>query len=130
MTISYYMSIIWTTFSNFLGKSKNLLQNNRIYINIVEPIIAIASIESEFKSLAVFVIASLLGTFYSVEYFTIHLFDMFTTIPLLTNVFKAIINNINTLFILSMLATVFILVFNIISLSTYSEVIYGTDIPE
>lgn len=55
---------------------------------------------------------------------------MFTTIPLLTNVFKAVINNISTLTILSMLATAFVLVFNILSLSTYTPVIYGEDIPE
>lgn len=51
-------------------------------------------------------------------------------IPLLTNVFKSILMNIKLLTMLSMLAAAFILVFNILSLSTYTPVIYGDGIPE
>lgn len=55
---------------------------------------------------------------------------MFVSISLLTNVFKAILNNFQILTILSLLATAFILVFNVLSFSTYSSVIYEEDIPE
>ena len=47
----------------------------------------------------------------------------------LTNIFKAILNNFQKLTILSILAGVFILVFNVLSLSTYSHVIYEDDLP-
>ena len=80
--------------------------------------------------MALFVIASFLGNFYGVEWFTIHIFDVFVNIKLLTNVFKAILMNISMLTMLSLLATAFILVFNILSFSTYSSVIYEEDIPE
>ena len=43
---------------------------------------------------------------------------------MLANVFKAIIQKIQVLFIMSVLAAVFVLVFNVLSLSTYVPVIY------
>ena len=49
---------------------------------------------------------------------------------MLSNVFKAIVINIKVLTILSLLATAFILVFNVLSFSTYTSVIYEEDIPE
>jgi hypothetical protein len=53
-----------------------------------------------------------------------HIFDFFVGISLLTNVFKAILNNIKLLTLLSGLAGCFILVFNVISLNTYTPVVY------
>lgn len=58
-----------------------------------------------------------------------HLFDFFVGISLLTNVFKAILDNIKLLGLLSGLAGCFILVFNIISLNTYVSVIYEEEVP-
>lgn len=49
---------------------------------------------------------------------------------MLANVFKSIIQNIQVLFIMSMLAAVFVLVFNVLSLSTYVPVIYEDELPE
>lgn len=86
--------------------------------------------ESGFDSLLLFMIGSILGNFYGVEWFTLHIFDYFASISLLANVFKAIMMNIRTLTIFSMLAGAFILVFNIISFRTYTPVIYDTDLPE
>lgn len=48
----------------------------------------------------------------------------------MTNIFKAILDNIQKLTILSILAGMFILVFNVLSLSTYSHVVYEDDLPE
>lgn len=59
----------------------------------------------------------------------IHLFDYFVGITLLTNVFKAVIDNIGELSLLSAFAGCFILVFNIVSLNQYTPVIYEDDIP-
>ena len=78
----------------------------------------------------IFVIASFLGNFYGVEWYTIHIFDFFVNIPMLTNVFKAILMNLEVLTILSLLATAFIFVFNILSLSTYTPVIYEDEVPD
>jgi hypothetical protein len=71
------------------------------------------------------VLASLLGNLYGVEWFALHIFDFFVNIPLLANVFKAILNNIKILVMFSLLAGAFILVFNILSFRTYTPVIYG-----
>ena len=49
---------------------------------------------------------------------------------MLTNVFKAILMNLEVLTILSLLATAFIFVFNVLSLSTYTPVIYEDDVPD
>jgi hypothetical protein len=65
-----------------------------------------------------------MGNFFGVEWYVIHLFDYFVGIPLLTNVFKAVINNISEWTLLSTFAGCFILVFNIITLNTYTAVIY------
>lgn len=59
-----------------------------------------------------------------------HIFDFFVGISLLTNVFKAILNNLELLGLLSGLAGCFILVFNVMSLNTYTEVVYGEEVPE
>ena len=101
-----------------------------IYKDKIEPVIALQQHEEGFLSLAIFVFAAILGNFYGVEWYTIHLFDFFVNIPLLSNVFKAIIISIKELMTLSFLATAFILVFNVLSFSTYTSVIYEDDIPE
>lgn len=85
--------------------------------------------ESEFKSILFFLITSILGNVSGVEWYTTHLFDFFVGFPELINVFKAIVENISILFTLSMLATIFVVVFNILSLSTYVPVIYEDDLP-
>ena len=121
---------MWNKLLWYFSKFKAHLTNNFIYTWTIEPIIALKKNEAGFYSLALFVITSFLGNFYGVEWFTIHIFDIFVSIPLLSNVFKAIINNIKILTILSLLATGFILVFNVLSFSTYSAVIYEEEIPE
>ena len=130
ITLQEQFMAVWGRLLSFMESIKGLLTKNAIYSWCIEPIIAIAQNEGGFISLAVFVTASFLGNFYGVEWFTIHIFDVFVSIPLLTNVFKAIFNNIKILMILSLLATAFILVFNVLSFSTYSSVIYEEDIPE
>jgi hypothetical protein len=77
-----------------------------------------------------FVSATLMGNFVGIEWYTIHLFDIFTEISELTNIFKAILNNIKKLTFLSFLAAVFILVFNVIALNTYTPVLWEDDLPE
>jgi len=81
-------------------------------------------------SILIFVSATFAGNFIGVEWYTIHIFDIFTDISELTNIFKAILQNIQKLAILSMLAGAFILVFNVLSLSTYTHVIWEEDFPE
>jgi hypothetical protein len=90
---------------------------------------ALLDFEPGFLSILIFLLASIMGNFFGVEWYVIHLFDYFVGIPLLTNVFKAVINNISELTLLSTFAGCFILVFNIITLNTYTPVIYEDDIP-
>lgn len=86
--------------------------------------------EGGFLAIVVFVVASLLGNFYGIEWYVMHIFDYFVGISLLTNVFKAVIDNISELVLLSAFAGCFIMVFNIVSLNIYTPVIYEDDIPE
>lgn len=92
-------------------------------------IYALNAFESGFLSIVIFVIASIMGNFVGVEWYVIHLFDYFVGISLLTNVFKAVIDNIGELSLLSAFAGCFILVFNVVSLNTYTPVIYEDDLP-
>lgn len=116
------------------------MQSNRFYQTLINPVIVaittftqtvigLNNYESGFLSILVFVIASFLGNFVGVEWYTMHIFDFFVGISLLTNVFKAILDNIKLLGLLSGLAGCFILVFNIISLNTYVPVIYEEEVP-
>ena len=98
--------------------------------NILISLIALQRYESGFLSILMFVVATLLGNFVGVEWYTIHLFDIFTSYPELTNIFKAILNNFKKLAMLSFLAGVFILVFNVVSLNTYTSVMWEEDLPE
>jgi hypothetical protein len=56
--------------------------------------LALNKYESGFLSILIFVLAAFMGNFVGVEWYVIHLFDYFVGITLLTNVFKAVIDNI------------------------------------
>lgn len=71
-----------------------------------------------------------MGNTLGLQYFTIHIFDIFLQISLLGNVFKAITVNTNILMTLSLLAGAFIFVFNVLSFGTYSTTIYPDDLPD
>ncbi len=90
---------------------------------------ALNKFESGFLSILIFVVASIMGNFVGVQWYVIHLFDYFVGISLLTNVFKAVIDNIGELSLLSAFAGCFILVFNVVSLNTYTPVIFEEEIP-
>lgn len=98
--------------------------SNYIVQNVVITTYSLSQYESGFISIVMFVVATFLGNFVGVEWYTIHLFDIFTDISELTNIFKAILNNFKKLALLSFLAGVFILVFNVISLNTYTPVMW------
>lgn len=86
--------------------------------------------ETDFKSIAFFLATSIFGNFFGVEWYTTHLFNLFVGIPQLTNVSKAILDNFKLLLILSGLAGLFVMVFNIISLNTFVTVIYEDKLPK
>lgn len=67
---------------------------NPIHSIIKELLISIASLqlyEGGFFAILIFVFAAIYANLYGVEWYTIHMFDFFVGISLLTNVFKAII---------------------------------------
>jgi len=104
--------------------TKKYIAENPLYKNTITAFVALYNYESGFLSILIFVSATFAGNFIGVEWYTIHIFDIFTDISELTNIFKAILQNIQKLAILSMLAGAFILVFNVLSLSTYTHVIW------
>jgi hypothetical protein len=124
---------LWNSFSWIGSKltiGKNKITEYEWYKNTITTLIALYTYESGFLSILIFVLATFAGNFIGVEWYTIHIFDIFTDISELTNIFKAILNNFQKLTILSILAGAFILVFNVLSLSTYSHVIYEDDLPD
>jgi hypothetical protein len=112
MVLSFFLSPVYEFFKSILIGSS-----------------ALNKYESGFLAILIFVIASIMGNFVGVEWYVIHLFDYFVGISLLTNVFKAVIDNIGELSLLSAFAGCFILVFNIVSLNTYTPVIFEDDLP-
>ncbi len=123
--------LLFTHYENLIGTIKpyfraikSAILNNFFVRNVLVTAYALSQYESGFLSILMFVIATMLGNFVGVEWYTIHLFDIFTDISELTNIFKAILNNFKKLALLSFLAGVFILVFNVISLNTYTPVLW------
>lgn len=92
-------------------------------------IYALHQFEGGFLSILIFVVAAVLGNFVGIEWYVMHLFECFVGVALLANVFQAVLNNIGELTLLSIFATCFILVFNIISLNTYAPVLYEDKLP-
>lgn len=123
MLLGYYKFLLEMLTPGF-KKVKDAVMQNWLIRNTVISFYALWHFETGFLSILIFVIATFLGNFVGVEWYTIHLFDVFTNYPELTNIFKAILNNFKKLALLSFLAGVFILVFNVVSLNTYTEVIY------
>jgi prepilin signal peptidase PulO-like enzyme (type II secretory pathway) len=117
-------------FSPYFVKVKDAIMRNWLVRDTILSFYALWHFETGFLSILIFVIATFLGNFVGVEWYTIHLFDIFTAYPELTNIFKAILNNFKKLALLSFLAGVFILVFNVVSLNTYTEVMWEDDLPE
>jgi len=108
----------------YISKAKEAVMANMVVRNVFVTAYALANYENGFLSILMFVVAAIMGNFVGVEWYTIHLFDIFTEISELTNIFKAILNNFKKLALLSFLAGVFILVFNVISLNTYTPVLW------
>ena len=129
LMVSYYRSAM-TVFQPYTSYVYSLIMNNWFIKNVVLAGYALSQYESGFLSIMMFVSATLLGNFVGVQWYMIHLFDIFTAYSELTNIFKAILNNFKKLALLSFLAGVFILVFNVISLNTYTPVMWEDDLPE
>ena len=75
--------------------------------------------ESDFLGLLIFFLSSFLGTFYRIEFFSLHMFFLVTQIDLLTNVFQAVTINIKLLALVSLLGLSFIVIFSIFSFNSY-----------
>lgn len=129
--ISVMISGYWASFAESFSFVSTIYYESFPYRLFIRPFYALCVYESsEFLPILIFVIAALCGNYYGVEWYTLHIFDYFATIPILANVFKAIFKNVAVLTLLSCVAGCFILVFNVVSLGTYSSVIWGEDIPE
>lgn len=67
-----------------------------------------------------YLITSLLGTFYSQSAFLIYIIYFFLENDTLSNVFNAIFYNLNQLFSVGLLGVVFVYIFSLISYETYA----------
>jgi hypothetical protein len=91
VVVKRHMKNIFSWLSGFTSKITSFFTGSSFYKGYIEPIIALYFTESGILSLTLFVIASFLGNFYGIEWYTIHLFDFFASIPLLSNVFKSLL---------------------------------------
>lgn len=106
------------------------MQNFLLSFRIIKTAYCLYLYENEFLSVLLFFIASILGTFYKIEFTSIHLFDLVAQIDLLTNVFQAITLNVKLLSIISLLGVSFIGIFSVFSFSSYLPSIYPEDVPD
>lgn len=58
--------------------AKDVILNNMIVRNVFVTGYALANYEAGFLSIFMFVVAAIMGNFVGVEWYTIHLFDIFT----------------------------------------------------
>ncbi|CAD8078308.1 unnamed protein product [Paramecium sonneborni] len=84
----------------------------------------------DFISITFYLVFSILGTFYKSYFFSLHLFDLFSRLTLLNNVFQAISHNAKQLIVVSLLGVLFIYVFSFTSFDQYADDIYTEKQPE
>ena len=80
--------------------------------------------------MALYVIVSLVGTFFYPPLFFIHIMDIFCYNPEIGNIFKAIGLNIFELFYVSVMGVVFTFVFCTVTFSNYQKNVYTGDEPQ
>lgn len=97
------------------------------YIDIVQYVIMN---EDDFLRITIYLLFSLLGTFVKSYFFSLHLFDLFSRLSLLRNVFQAISYNAKQLVVVSMLGVLFIYVFSFTTFDSYVDDIYTESQPE
>jgi hypothetical protein len=76
--------------------------------------------DEKFKYVLMYLITSLLGTFYSQSAFLIYIIYFFLENETLSNVFNAIFYNLNQLFSVGLLGVVFVYIFSLICYDTYA----------
>ncbi|CAK78094.1 unnamed protein product (macronuclear) [Paramecium tetraurelia] len=84
----------------------------------------------DFIQITFYLVFSILGTFYKSYFFSLHLFDLFSRLTLLNNVFQAISHNAKQLIVVSLLGVLFIYVFSFTSFDQYADDIYTEKQPE
>lgn len=77
----------------YTSKVKEAVLSNVVVRNVFITAYSLANYEAGFLSILMFVVAAIMGNFMGVEWYTIHLFDIFTEVNELANIFKAILNN-------------------------------------
>jgi hypothetical protein len=77
--------------------------------------------DSSFKGVLVYTVISLLGLFYSHQFFLLHQMFIFTKVDILDNVFQAVLYNPKMLLSVSLLGIVFVYVFCLLGYETYAK---------
>lgn len=102
---------------------------NKVY-QIIDTAYFLISNEEDFIRISVYLLFSLMGTFIKSYFFSLHLFDLFSRLSLLRNVFQAISYNAKQLVVVSLLGVLFIYVFSFTSFDSYVDEIYTDSQPE
>lgn len=94
-------------------------------------IYCLANFDNEFYGLLLFMIGSVLGTFYSIEWFSILIINiMMQHMDVLKNMIKSITTKMNILGMLSLLGASFIAIFSIFAINSYVDTLYESELPK
>ncbi|CAD8065958.1 unnamed protein product [Paramecium primaurelia] len=105
-------------------------QFSHILRYILDSVKKISQQNEDFIQITFYLVFSILGTFYKSYFFSLHLFDLFSRLTLLNNVFQAISHNAKQLIVVSLLGVLFIYVFSFTSFDQYADDIYTEKQPE
>lgn len=78
----------------------------------------------QFMQLAVFILVSVLGTFYQPYLFSLHILDLFSMIDVLKDIFAAIAISLPPLATVSMMGVAFVMIFCSVTFSNYVRDVY------
>jgi hypothetical protein len=79
LLVTYYQNLLLAV-EPYSSKIKEVIMSNVVVRNVFITAYSLAQYESGFLSILMFVSATILGNFVGVEWYTIHLFDIFTNV--------------------------------------------------
>lgn len=106
MCLSFYYGYLWL-------KSQVSLEN--LYTN------------TRFLQVVMFILVSVLGTFYEPYLFSIHILDIFSMIDMLKDIFAAIAASLKPIAIVSLMGVTFELIFCSVTFSNYVQDVYSAE---
>ena len=97
----------------------------------IKNVYCLANYDQEFSGIVLFVLGSVLGTFISIEWFSILIINiMMQHMDVLKSMIASVTTKIKILGMLSLLGTSFIAIFSIFSINYYVQGLYEEELPK